>query len=428
MASLGADRIDLLGGRGPAVLLPFHVLTPLVLLAFWLPRLRRINATAQDATEMAVESRALFAMPVQFRAYAAWLLALLTLVGLSLLQSADLTISAGRFTLLASTMIGVAAVLWSLCAREDRESLIQTGARAGLGVSIAFNVASLLALVGLLPATLELGVTVIDLSPLLYGVLPRLAGPTVDMNRGAMLVLVFGTIIAMGPRKSGWWIAAAALMLVGSLSRSAMLATATVLLVAAWRAGTRLRASNEDGARSRASSEYGGGVANAGPKKRARLAAAAALSLLCLVAISQLNPRLRESTSHTLAPLAERLDPREVSAQTHAYLIERGVEAGTRSLPQALLGIGFGTSFRELADVFDGNRYGNYHSAWLQLWVEAGFIVMLLAMAVALLPLRRRPRLAGLVLGLFVYNVFYIGIGEPQYWLATGLAWLESGA
>jgi len=55
-------------------------------------------------------------------------------------------------------------------------------------------------------------------------------------------------------------------------------------------------------------------------------------------------------------------------------------------------------------------------------------VVMLLAMAVALLPLRRRPRLAGLVLGLFVYNVFYIGIGEPQYWLATGLAWLESGA
>jgi len=383
MASLGADRIDLLGGRGPAVLLPFHVLTPLVLLAFGFPRLPQLT--------------------VAFRAYAAWLLALLTLVGLSLLQSADLTISAGRFTLLASTMIGVAAVLWSLWAREDRDALIQTGARAGLGVSIAFNVASLLVLLGLLPATLELGVAVIDLQPLLYGVLPRLAGPTVDMNRGAMLVLVFGTIIAMGPRRSGWWIAAAALMLVGSLSRSAMLATATVLFVAAWRA-------------------------RAVTITRLRLAAAAALSLLCVVTVSQLNPRLRESTAQTLAPLAERLDPREVSAQTHAYLFERGVEAGTRSVPQALLGIGFGTSFRELADVFDGNRYGNYHSAWLQLWVEAGFVVMLLAMAVALLPLRRRPRLAGLVLGLFVYNVFYIGIGEPQYWLATGLAWLESGA
>jgi hypothetical protein len=398
MASLGADRIDLLGGRGPAVLLPFHVLTPLVLLAFGFPRLPQ--------------------MTVAFRAYAAWLLALLTLVGLSLLQSADLTISAGRFTLFGSTMIGVAAVLWSLWERDDREALIQTGARAGLGVSIAFNVATLFVLLGVLPATLELGVSVIDLSPLLYGVLPRLAGPTVDMNRGAMLVLVFGTIVAMGPRKSGWWIAAAALMLVGSLSRSAMLATATVLLVALWR--SRSSAKSIEGA-----GDSGRAVT---AKSRARLAGAAALSLLCIVAITQLNPSVRESSARTVAPLAERLDPREVSAQTHAYLIERGVEAGTRSLPQALLGIGFGTSFRELADVFDGNRYGNYHSAWLQLWVEAGFVVMLLAMAVALLPLRRRPRLAGLVLGLFVYNVFYIGIGEPQYWLATGLAWLERGA
>jgi hypothetical protein len=403
MASLGADRVDLLGGRGPALLLPFHVLTPLVLVALWGPRLLRGAGPSPSPA---------------LRGYAAWLLALLTLTGLSLLQSADLSISAGRFTLLATTVVGVAAVVWGLAEHEasSREGLVQSGARAGLAVSLLFNVATGLALLGVLPSTATLGPGTINLEPVLYGILPRLSGAALDMNRGAMLVLVFGTLVAMGPRRPsrGWWTAAAALMLLGSLSRSAMLAAVPVIALALWR-------------RRAAEIEQSPDVLSRG-LRNSRLAGAALLLGVCVAGATLLDTSLRENTARTLAPLAERFSPQEGSAQTHAYLLTRGVEAGTRSVPQSMFGIGFGTSFRELADVFGGNPYGNYHSAWLQFWVEAGFLVMLVAMAVALLPLRKRPRLAGLVLGLFVYNAFYIATGDPLYWLATGLAWLEPDA
>jgi hypothetical protein len=138
-----------------------------------------------------------------------------------------------------------------------------------------------------------------------------------------------------------------------------------------------------------------------------------------------LDANRREATARAVEPLAARFDPREGSAETHALLLERGIEMGTRSLPHAFLGIGYGTSFRVLADVFDGDPYGNFHSAWLAIWVEAGVLAMLLLLAMALLPLRRRTRFASLLLGLFVYNVFYIGLSDPLYWLTLGLAWGE---
>lgn len=382
------------------MLLPFHVLTPLVLAAFWLPQLQRGELPRLSPT---------------VRRYGAALLALLALVTLSLLRSADVTMSAGRLTLLAANVIGVFGVLWALREHPQREALVQAGARAGLAFALVFNAATVGALLGLLPVRLELFPAAINLEPTLYGVIPRLSGPTLDMNRGAMLVLIFGTLIGMAPRGTrgrGLWLSIAAVLLVGSLSRSALLSTVPVLMVAAWQ---RWRVRQGNAAEPVVATTL---VRNRMAGAAVLLGCAAGLALL-------LNPLHRERGARALEPLAERLDVREQSAQVHAHLFERGVEAGTRSLPQAMLGIGYGTSFRELADVFGGNPYGNYHSAWLALWVEIGFVAMLFAAATTIWPLRRRTRYAGLVLGLFVYNAVYIGFADQAFWLATGLAWLD---
>lgn len=381
LATLGADRLDALGGEGPLRLMPFYLLTPPLVLAAWWPLLRGGRRPA---------------LPVAAHQQSALILATLALLALSVAQSQDVTMSAGRLALLVATVSGVSLVYWGARSRDDFPALLVRGAQWGLAFNLACNVLMVLALLGAVPDTLALGSATLSLEPTLYGSIPRLSGATLDMNRGAMLALVFGSIIALGPPtrwRSAWVMLAAALVL-GSLSRSALLAAVPIVLLSP-------------------------------VKLVGRRALAAGLVVVALIAGLLLDSGIREQSSRTLAPLAERFSPSEVSAQTHASLFERGVDLGTRSVEQAFLGIGYGSSFRVLADIFDGDPYGNLHSGWLALWVEAGILAMLLVLALTLLPLRHRTRMAGVLIGLAVFNGFYVGFPDPTYWLALGLAWGE---
>lgn len=391
VASLGTDRIDLLGGNGPAALLPFYALTAMLVAVLWGPRLLRRNWPS---------------LPPELKGFGAWILALLTLLCLSLLRSQDVALSAGRLAIFAGTTLGVTAVVVGARHRPDLGALVASGARVGLAWALLCNIATMFALLSVLPRELELGPALLSLEPTMYGQLPRLSGQTLDMNRGAMLALTYGGLLAiLAPRTLGrqLWIGLAAALVLGSLSRSAWLASLPVLAFAWWQRSPRT-------------------------DRMARLAATGLLLVIATAAGLLLDQRLRETTARTLAPLAERFDLQEASAQTHAQLFTRGFEASTRDLPRALLGAGWGMSHRELADVFGGDEHGNYHSAWLALWAEAGFLALLTGMAATLLPLRRRSRYAGLIIGLFVYNIVYIGFSDHLFWLTTGLAWSEAAA
>jgi hypothetical protein len=384
IALLGTDRIDLLGGRGPILLLPFQLLTVLVVASEW--RRRAAARTLPQITPGAAR-------------FAALVLGLLALIALSILRSADVGVSLGRALLLTATAVGVPLAIWGAADRDDILTLLARGACAGLLVAVVFNAAGILSLVGVVPTELDAGPLRLSFATSVYELIPRLAGGASDMNRGGLIALVHTVIIAIAvPAVRGRraWIALGAILVVGSLSRSVLLAAIPALLFT-----PRLHA------------------ARAG-----RTALALGLALVALASSALLVPKVREATTRVTAPLAQRFSPQEGSAQAHAFLFERAAEVGTRDLPGTLLGIGFGTSFRVLADFFAGNKYGNFHSTWLTLWVESGIFAALVALALLALPLRQRSPLSGLLAGMILYNAFYNGLSEPLLWVALALVWI----
>jgi len=386
IATLGADRIDLLGGRGPIVLQLFHVLTAAVAVVEWRRHLRAGRLPALSGGG---------------RVFIAMALALVTLALFSVLRSVDFETSLGRGLLFSAMVVGVGVVATAIVGRPDIRELLARGAAWGLGLAVLGAALQVLALLGVLPSTAELGPVAVNLEAYTYGALPRLSGLTADMNRGGQIALMHGALLLFAGaerRHTRGWLLVAALLVLGSLSRSTWLASLPLLAVAPW---TSLRA---------ATWRWG------------RAAALGAATLLCAAALA--SPRAVRSVEATVAPLAARFDPSEGSASAHAALWVRGVEIATRDIPTTLLGIGFGSSFRELTDFFAGNRYGNLHSGWLALWAETGVFALGLVALLVFVPTRLPGTLRGALLAIAVYNVFYVGMGDPITWLVIALAWL----
>lgn len=394
IAVLGADRVDLLGGRGPALLLPFHVLTLAVLVSEWGRRLRE---------------RRLPSLTREGLAFGALLLGLLALVALSIVRSADVAMSLGRALIFATIAVGVPLVVWGASDRDDLLPLFARGAAWGLGIALVFNTLGILSLLRLAPDSWEFGPVAVELATPLYGSIPRLSGATLDMNRGGLVALLQMVLIAIARpplRGRSLWFALGSVFVLGSLSRSVLLCALPTLAF-----GLALRGRRRAAGRATASG-------------RSAWPLAVMLGALALVSAAFLHPGLRETAVRGTAPLTERFRLREGSAQEHALLLERARATATQDIPSTLLGIGFGTSFRVLGDIFAGNRYGNFHSTWLTFWAESGVFAMLALLALFLLPLRHGGPLTGLLLGLAAYNTFYNGFLEPLLWVVLTLVWV----
>lgn len=388
IALLGSDRIDLLGGNGPAMLLPFHLLTVAVLAVEWKRRMDTRTVPRVDA---------------RTATFAALLLGLLALVALSILRSADVVVSTGRAVLFAATAISVPLVIWAMADRRDLLTLLGRGGAWGLGIALVYSALQVLAFLGRVPEDVQVGPANIHLATAIYETIPRLAGASADMNRGGLMALFHTVLVAIGlppGRARRLWIGVGAFLIVGSLSRSVGLASVMVLAlqVPAILASQRVR-----------------GLA---------IGTSIVLSLAAGASALLLDPRIREGTARAAAPIEKRFELTEGSASAHTYLLERGVEVATADVPNTLIGIGFGASFRVLSDYFAGFKYGNFHSTWVTLWAEAGVFAMLAAFALLLLPLRTAGPLTGLLLGLVFYNAFYNGHLEPMLWVTLALVWL----
>jgi hypothetical protein len=388
IALLGSDRIDLLGGNGPALLLPFHVLTILVLAVEWKRRM---------------DTRTLPRVDARTATFAALLLGLLALVALSILRSADVVVSTGRAILFAATAISVPLVIWAMADRDDLMELLGRGGAWGLGIALIYSALQVLAFLGRVPEDVRVGPASIHLATAIYETIPRLAGASADMNRGGLMALFHTVLVVIGlppGRARRLWIGVGIFLIVGSLSRSVALASVMVLALQtpALLRTQRLR-----------------GIA---------VGASMALSVAAGISALLLDPRIREGSARFFAPLEKRLQITEGSASAHTYLLERGVEVATADVPNTLIGIGFGASFKVLSDYFAGFKYGNFHSTWVTLWAEAGIFAMLVAFALLLLPIRTAGPLTGLLLGLVFYNAFYNGHLEPMLWVTIALVWL----
>lgn len=386
IALIGADRINLAGQNSPFVLTPFLVLTPIVFLGE-LVRRHRINrpvTLSQGALVFLVLSMALLSMSMA-----------------SVYLSRDFSSSVLRVVQLGLMIFGTLSVILAARDRADFSAILARGARWGVGVYFAFNVAAMLVFLQIIPETFPPDIGIFRFAPYLYaGIIPRLAGMVEDANRGGMLLVLFSFLLAHGDtnRARVWrWLTLAGVMLLLTLSRSSMLAAAGAI-------GVMLLS--------------GSGIRIPRP-----VVAAFSFVVAVVVATLLFIPSTRSLAATSLEPILGRLTVVEGSSQDHLHLLLRGVYLGTRSVGAALHGLGYGSSHMVLQDFFPGSRYGNFHSVYVGIFAEVGVFALIALLLLIAIPLSTRGPYRPLVAAVACFGVFYGALSEPLFWLILALAW-----
>lgn len=392
LALIGADRIDLLGGKGPFQLTPYLALTPFVLASEVLRAHRHAHRIR---------------LPRSGASFLLLALTLLVVVGLSVFVSPELSKSAARAALLAAHLAGAFAVIVAAADREHMDRVFERGAVVGLLLFAALDALQLANLVGIVPDMARLGTASIDLVPSTYGeIVPRLSGTVADQNRSGLILLFYGWFVGYrpgrGPRTG--LLALAFVLSVLTLSRSA--AVAGLVTFAVLVLDRRVRTVS--------------------------LGLVFAATLLLSIGMGALltSPRARDWAGTTLAPLGQRLSVDEGSSQEHFMLIGRGLSEATTSLQRLALGIGYGSAYTVLQDVFPGNRYASFHSLYVTIFAESGIVALVCVLLMFAVPLVRGGPYRALVAGAAVFNLFYQAHTDPALWIILILAWLtlERGA
>lgn len=386
IALIGADRINLAGQNSPFILTPFLVLSPVVILGELVRRHR---------------AKSPITVPRGALAFLVLALALLSMSMGSVYLSRDFSTSAIRVVQLALMIFGTLSVILVARDRSDLDEILARGARYGIFVYLAFNVAAILVFFKILPETVPPGLGILRFAPYLYaGFVPRLAGMVEDANRGGLLLVFFSFLLANGDKNRNrmWrWLMLATVMLVLTLSRSAMLAAAGAI-------GVMLLS--------------GSGI-------RIPRNVISAISLLVALGATTLLlvPRSRNVVATSLEPILGRLTVVEGSSQDHLHLLIRGVYTGTRSVGAALHGLGYGSSHVVLQDFFPGSRYGNFHSVYVGIFAEVGVFALIVLLLLIGVPLSMRGPYRPLVAAVACFGVFYGALSEPLFWLVLVLAW-----
>ena len=108
------------------------------------------------------------------------------------------------------------------------------------------------------------------------------------------------------------------------------------------------------------------------------------------------------------------------SSSIHFKLINDATITIGSSAKIFLIGNGHGTSYKTIKGYrMSGNKNANYHSQYLSIFVENGFFAMLSFLILTLIyPIYKKNSVFyPLVIGVFIFNLFYQLINEPAYWL-----------
>lgn len=386
IATLGADRIDLLAGAGPLMLRPLLLLIP-PLVVVELVRLGR-----RDRSIIVPPSAAMF-----FVAHTMLLAVLL----LSVMYSQEVGLGARRFALVAFDSYAAFLVAIFLLNRSDARLLLVRGAQLGLALIVLFNAVQVSRWSGG-PAFdwLSFG-GIVDLTPATYGPwLPRPSGVSLDPNRGGVTIIVYLAILAAFASASRWrsvLLTVGVLLLLVTLSRSAILAASIIAVVSLLQRGIVLSHSR---------------IA-----LTATAIAAGAAALL-------VSPGAQQGAVGLLDILGHRLSMGEGSTSVHLALLRHGWDISTSSVRNPLLGIGFGNSYLVLQEFFPGTKYGNFHSAYVSLLVESGAAALVVFLVLMFRPLVQTSKLTPLVAGLLGFNIFYQSHVDAILWFVLALAWM----
>jgi hypothetical protein len=387
IALIGADRVDLSGGKGPFVVTPFLALTPIVVLSELLRR--RIHGVPVSVSRAAL-------------GYAAAAAALLSVVFTSTFFSDAIGVSGARSMLLLLGIFGTFAVGLVTSDRRDAARVLARGALASLVAFAVCDVFEAFWYLGRGPEILRAGPMSIRFDALQNaGPIPRLAGLVGDGNRAGFVLVFYIAIIAMGEprlwaRRVG--VGFGVLLLAATISRSATLGALATL-----------------------------GMTILTRRFKPSLAAMATVTVAVAAMVTLLltNPRALDWVTGVVnSPVAGRLSSKEGSAQSHVALLGRGIDEATASLPRAAIGLGYGNAYLVLQDMFPGNRYGNFHSLYVTMFAESGILALLLVLVLMGTPLVLGGPWRALVAGSFAFNIFYQTTAEPVFWFLLAVAWL----
>jgi hypothetical protein len=390
VALLGADRVNLLEGA-PFVFTPFLALTPVVVVAELLHR---------------IANRQHIAVPRPLIGYMAVTAALAGIVFASVSLSASPSTSSARALFLAAQIGGTLAVALLIIDRDDLPGLLARGAALAVVVFVAFDAIAVASWVGLTPLEFTLGPMAVNLESFSYaGVIPRLSGPVADPNRAGWSLIFIAYLIGIGERRPllrRTLIAVTIAMMVLTLSRSTLLAATATFFVHT--------------------------LSQRPLRFHVRTMVAAGLGAAAICAALIVVPDVPTPDLEIISPLAERFSVAEGSAQSHVGLMQRGLEEATETVPRTMLGIGYGSSYLVLQDVFPGNRYGNFHSLYVTIFAEAGIFALILTLLLFAWPLVRGSPLNALLIGAAVFSVFYQATTDASFWFTIALSWALIGS
>jgi O-Antigen ligase len=385
LSSIGIDRIDLAGGNLEFRLTPYIALSIIFLAYFFSLFIFTKRGQRFERPELD---------------YGALVLLLCISLLLSITQSGDAVLSRNRFFLLIFNLFSAYSVIKVISTRADAPLLFVRAAQLGIWIFFAFDIAQALHFYfGLVP---PLGDAVIDIVPPMYGdVAIRPSGFAIDMNLGAFAIVTFfywiGRYAQQGALK--WFYQTVALTLLClTLSRSGILAFVVMVGAACW---------------------YG-------QYQTSFFRLIKVVGLLTFVGTLILILCLYLFDLEKYAILfSERLSfSSDDSGGIHFDLIQKGLEV---FLNHPLLGAGFGASYLDLVNFFEFDRYSNYHSLFITSLAETGLFGFIVLMAMLFLPLvnlAQARRCGPLLMALIAFNIFYLTIASPIFWIILAYAWI----
>ena len=376
----GADRINFFGNpNAPFILTPFLIIGVFLILSLLVIGFRSIDFSWFTSDKF---------FTLSFFSY-------LLCVFLSIIFSLDPFMSSKR-TILLLFIITVFIFLISYYDYRELLDLIVKGSVLGSFLFLIFNIILLLNWLGMIEANIK----IIDFEPdTIAYFLPRLGGFCSDANRSGFILTVF-TFFLIHNRHSNKMINYVVIlnvfMIILSLSRTTYILFILTSIV------------------------YILFLSKKGEMKYFLMIFFIPIILLVYFLSTYDFKNLFDLESALSERLGDFSLTRFTSAGIHLRLIIEGFQLALSELKILFFGIGQGVSHLVIKGYYwSGSKYGNFHSQYITILVENGFLALIAFLNISfLIPIikYRKNLVFPLLFSLFFYNIFYQLSYEPLYW------------
>ena len=385
IATMGLDRVDLAGGNlnfrlTPYISFGFLFMVYLLIISAFQKRYLKFNKN----------------VPTYLVLLTLFLLTLLC----SVILSGDLILSFSRYVLLVFNITTSFLLVLSLNKNKEPIKLIVDASKLGLILFLIFDFYQVLNFYFDYSITLN---NYIDIVPPDYGGLAiRPSGFASDMNLGAFALTVYTFLIYKFQERSvkkSIYLVLAILMMAATLSRSGLLAFILMVIFSYFIDDRRINW-----------------------KFIFKCILKSIILTLFLLIIVNYSV---ENMDNYFILLNERMSLSSGdSGGVHFELMRRGMETFFKN---PFFGAGFGASYLDLNDIFDGNKYSNYHSLYITLLAEGGLFTFFLCILILIIPLffsEGKNIYKPLLVALIIFNIFYQSILSPIFWIVLSFSWI----